>query len=98
MAANGRCRMVHSVATGLATCCANNTHCSGDLDRLIDDDGISGVTSNPSTFRRAVAEDPSYRSDIRRLHADGATARDIYEQLVLQDVRDAGDDASFAAE
>lgn len=63
----------------------------GDLARLIDDDGISGVTSNPSIFQRAIAEDRSYRTEIRRLHAGGTAPPYIYEQLILQDVRDAAD-------
>ena len=64
---------------------------SDELARLIDDDGISGVTSNPSIFQHAIAEDPSYRADIRRLRTAGAAPRDIYEQLVFQDVRNAAD-------
>ncbi len=64
----------------------------GELARLIDGDGVSGVTCKIGVFQQAVAADPGYRADIRRLHASGATPRQILEQLMLRDVRAAADE------
>ena len=63
---------------------------SGELGRLIDHVGLSGLFSKLGS-QRARGWDPSYRADIRRLHASGATPEHIYEQLLLQDAREAAD-------
>ncbi len=64
---------------------------SGELARLIDDDGVGGVTSNPTIFKQAIAEDMSYQSEICRRCAIGGEPKEIYEALVIQDVGDAAD-------
>ena len=43
----------------------------GGLKQLIEQDGVSGVTSNPSIFHKAVSESPYYRGDLARLKASG---------------------------
>jgi transaldolase len=49
----------------------------GSLRRLVTEDGIDGVTSNPSIFQKAIAGSPYYREDVERLRAAkvGAEAR-----------------------
>lgn len=47
----------------------------GGLKRLIQEDGISGVTSNPSIFHKAVSESPYYRGDLAALQATPAAFR-----------------------
>jgi len=64
---------------------------SGELGRLIENDGICGVTSNPTILQKALAEDESYRSEIRRLRAGRSSAAEVYESLAVQDVREAAD-------
>jgi transaldolase len=64
---------------------------SGELARLIEDDGLSGITSNPAIFEKAIAEHGDYDSAIVPLAADGMTATDIYETLALDDIRHAAD-------
>ena len=61
------------------------------FDRLVGDDGVSGVTSNPTIFANAFASDASYREPVRSLRAAGVTGAQIYEQLSIEDVRGAAD-------
>jgi transaldolase/glucose-6-phosphate isomerase len=64
---------------------------SGELRRLIDEDGLRGLTSNPSIFEKAVAGSSDYKT---LLEAPGARALDpkaLYERLAVRDVQDAAD-------
>jgi len=63
---------------------------SGRLERLIHD-GISGITSNPATFKRAIADSDAYGALLRTELERGAAAEEIYESLAVRDVRDAAD-------
>jgi transaldolase len=62
----------------------------GRLQALIDQ-GIRGVTSNPSIFEKAIAGSEDYDADIRRLAGDGKSVLEIYEALVVDDIREAAD-------
>jgi transaldolase/glucose-6-phosphate isomerase len=65
---------------------------NGQLKRLIDDDGLSGITSNPSIFEKAIGESDSYDDEIKRLVGKGETALGtIYERLVVADIAAAAD-------
>src|SRR5450631_173271 len=64
---------------------------SGELLRLIDEDGVSGVTSNPAIFEKAIAESNDYDGTIRSLAREGKRTRDIYEELVVEDIRRTAD-------
>jgi transaldolase len=64
---------------------------SSELQQLIDQDGVSGVTSNPSIFEKAIAESRDYDEAIRTLIADGKTAADIYLQLSVEDIQQVAD-------
>ncbi len=63
---------------------------SGSLARLIQEDGIRGLTSNPAIFEKAFAGE-AYVADIARLGASGVAAEAIYETLAIEDVRAAAD-------
>jgi len=63
----------------------------GGLQQLIENDGISGVTSNPSIFQKALAESPYYHDDLARLKASEADAEKRYEALVIPDIQAACD-------
>lgn len=63
----------------------------GGLKQLIEHDGISGVTSNPSIFHKAVSESPYYREDLARLKASGLEPEQRYESLVIADIQAACD-------
>lgn len=63
----------------------------GDLGRLIEQDGISGITSNPAIFAAAIAGSDAYDNQIRRLsNGDGDTIA-LYEALAIDDIRAAAD-------
>jgi transaldolase len=64
---------------------------SGELKRLIEEDGLSGVTSNPAIFEKAIAETNDYDEAIRSLAIDGKGADKIYENLVVHDITLAAD-------
>jgi transaldolase len=63
----------------------------GELLRLIGEDGIDGVTSNPAIFRKAIASSLYYADDLARLRADDLGAEAIYEALVIPDIQAACD-------
>ncbi|MDP8988284.1 MAG: transaldolase [Actinomycetota bacterium] len=62
----------------------------GTLDRLLDE-GVRGVTSNPSIFQKAMAGASSYDDQFARLVADGCSASRAYWALVKTDIADALD-------
>lgn len=63
----------------------------GGLLRLIGEDGIDGVTSNPAIFQKAIASSPYYAEDLARLRAAELGAEAIYEGLVIPDIQAACD-------
>ncbi len=64
---------------------------SGELDKLIEEDGLRGITSNPSIFQKAIADSDEYDGAIRELAQNGKSAEEIYFELATQDIRDAAD-------
>jgi len=65
---------------------------SGKLRRLIEEDGLRGMTSNPAIFEKAIVESHDYDDDIRRLTTEGKGAEAIYETLSQRDVQSAADE------
>jgi transaldolase len=59
--------------------------------RWVNRDGISGVTSSPAILAKAFAEDAAYREGIAALRAAGATGRQIYDRLRIEDAVHAAD-------
>lgn len=64
---------------------------SGALARLIADDAVTGVTSNPSIFEKAIAQSNDYDSAIAAFAGQGLDAKAAYEQLAMDDIRHAAD-------
>src|SRR4051812_15232953 len=65
----------------------------GGLDTLIAEDGLTGVTSNPSIFEKAIGHSDAYDAALRAF-AEGrpdATAIDVYESLAVADIQAAAD-------
>ena len=62
---------------------------SGEFQQLIDNDGICGVTSNPSIFEKAMVEHNDYDAAIK--HLQGSDANIVYEQLAIEDLQQAAD-------
>lgn len=63
----------------------------GVLARLISEDGIKGLTSNPTIFQKAICCSDGYDEDIARLAAEGKSALDIYYELAVADIQAAAD-------
>lgn len=63
----------------------------GKLDRLIQTDGLSGVTSNPTIFEKAVTGGPEYDDTIRQGLASGKQPPAIFEALAIEDIQRACD-------
>jgi transaldolase len=64
----------------------------GGLKRLIEEDGLRGMTSNPAIFEKAIGDSRDYDEDIRELALEGKSAEAIYESLSQRDVQSAADE------
>ncbi|HLW76009.1 MAG TPA: transaldolase [Bryobacteraceae bacterium] len=64
---------------------------TGGLEKLVREDCLSGVTSNPTIFQKALAEGEDYDQDIRRLHERLPTSTEIFRKLAIRDIQDAAD-------
>ena len=64
---------------------------SGELRRLIEEDGLRGMTSNPSIFEKAIAESNLYDKDIHNMALKKMDVKTIYESLSQRDVQNAAD-------
>jgi len=64
----------------------------GELRRLIEEDGLRGMTSNPAIFEKAIAGSQDYDEDIRAMALEGKDAQAIYETLSQRDVQSATDE------
>src|SRR2546427_164195 len=63
---------------------------SGELQRMIDD-GLRGMTSNPTIFEHAIGGSTDYDTALSRVAASPRTDREIFELLAVEDVRTAAD-------
>jgi len=65
---------------------------SGELKALIDNDGLMGVTSNPSIFEKSIAGSPDYNDALKALEAErDRDAKSLYENLAIADIQAATD-------
>jgi len=63
---------------------------SSELQALIDE-GLHGLTSNPTIFEKAIAGSADYDDDLKRLVEEGLLVEDVYEALALDDIARAAD-------
>jgi len=63
----------------------------GTLQTFVDRDGLRGVTSNPAIFEKSIAQTDDYREQIDHLAKGGLEVLQIYEALVVDDIRRAAD-------
>ena len=61
----------------------------GSLKRLVQDDGVAGLTSNPAIFAHSIMSDPRYAQPIAQLLPRIDSGMALYEELALADLRDA---------
>ncbi len=64
---------------------------SGSLKRLIEEDGISGITSNPTILLNSISNEKIYDEDIHIEVDKGAGVTGVYEHLVIADISEAAD-------
>jgi transaldolase len=64
---------------------------NGDLQKLIDQDGLRGITSNPSIFEKAIAGSNDYTDLLTELGKQGLPTGEIYERIVVRDIQDSAD-------
>jgi transaldolase len=63
----------------------------GTLARLIDDDAVVGVTSNPTIFQKALSEGNAYDDQLRQVMREEDDPKEIFFQLGVRDIQDACD-------
>jgi transaldolase/glucose-6-phosphate isomerase len=64
---------------------------SGKLQKLIDEDDLRGLTSNPTIFEKAIAGSEDYDSQLRQLAAQNKSRDEIYDEIVIEDIGNAAD-------
>jgi transaldolase len=64
---------------------------NGDLQKLIDQDGLRGITSNPSIFEKAIGGSNDYTDLLTQLGKQGLPTGQIYERIVVRDIQDSAD-------
>src|SRR6266403_215269 len=64
---------------------------SGELKRLVVEDGLRGVTSNPAIFEKAIVGSTDYESVVAGTEKTGLDAKGLYEKIAIKDVQDAAD-------
>jgi transaldolase len=64
---------------------------SGKLKKLIDEDGVRGVTSNPAIFEKAITSSADYDADIKTHGADAKTTEELFFKLAIKDIQAAAD-------
>ena len=64
----------------------------GELKRLVEEDGLGGVTSNPAIFEKAIEGSDDYRDAIEDISKDPSLSpKDVFERLAVKDIQDAAD-------
>jgi transaldolase len=64
---------------------------NGELERLIRDDGLRGMTSNPTIFQKAIVGTPLYDEGIQRAASEAKSPAAIFQVLAVADVQRAAD-------
>ena len=64
---------------------------SGELKRLVVEDGLRGVTSNPAIFEKAIVGSTDYEAVIDSSESAALDAKGLYEKIAVKDVQDAAD-------
>jgi transaldolase / glucose-6-phosphate isomerase len=64
---------------------------SGELARMVEEDSLRGVTSNPAIFEKAILGSADYDADMVAGSREGLSAREVYRRLAVRDVQLAAD-------
>ena len=60
---------------------------SGELQRMVEEDSLRGVTSNPAIFEKAILGSPDYDAELESLAREGLSAREVYRKMAVKDVQ-----------
>ncbi|MGH3086531.1 MAG: transaldolase [Rubrobacteraceae bacterium] len=63
---------------------------NGDLGRMVEE-GVTGVTSNPSIFQKAISQSSLYDEQLRKVAENESDPKEVFFQLAKKDIRDACD-------
>ncbi len=63
----------------------------GELQRLIDEEGLKGMTSNPAIFEKALSAGDDYKDFIKENAATAKNATALYERIAIRDIQNAAD-------
>jgi transaldolase len=64
---------------------------SGQYQRILTDDGVAGVTSNPTIFGKSISSGHAYDEQISQLLSEGKDTSDVYEAVVIKDIQTVAD-------
>jgi transaldolase len=64
---------------------------SGQFQRMLDEDGIVGVTANPTIFEKSISSGHAYDEQMDQLIREGKSTNEIYDALIIQDIRTVAD-------
>src|SRR5947209_9183630 len=64
---------------------------SGQFQQMLDEDGIVGVTANPTIFEKSISAGHAYDEQMDQLIREGKSTSDIYEALVIRDIQTVAD-------
>src|SRR5947209_229529 len=64
---------------------------SGQFQGLMDNDGVVGVTANPTIFQKSVSHGTAYDEQMTQLISEGKSVNEIYEAMIIQDIRTVAD-------
>src|SRR5919112_67462 len=64
---------------------------SGELRRLVEEDSLRGVTSNPTIFNQAILGAPDYDDQLGQLAREGKSTREIFQEMAIKDIQDGCD-------
>src|SRR5207245_9904878 len=64
---------------------------SGQFQRLLDEDGVVGVTANPTIFEKSISSGHVYDEQMDLLIREGKNTSDIYEALIIKDIQTVDD-------
>ncbi len=64
---------------------------SGQFQSLLDNDGVVGVTANPTIFQKSISHGNAYDEQMTQLISEGKGVNEIYEAMIIQDIRTVAD-------
>ncbi len=64
---------------------------NGDVKKMVEKDGLRGMTSNPTIFEKAIASGNDYDADLKKYALQGLSTKEIFENLAVKDIQAAAD-------